>query len=182
MINFFYRLLVDTRINTYDNYIKEAFDVIESYGLWADNRVENFIKDEAVAAEHLVLEDAFIKRPTKDGDGVVYDIFFENLHLHVSLRENEKIYSVRIKHQNDVWLCPVYEGEGGKRYVDASHPENNTYEVYVWYSVPVLDITHAVGYVYRHGTWDKYIYKSMNKFFDKIKEHTDDSKFNKDYK
>lgn len=187
MVNFLYRLLIDTRANTYDSFIREAVKTIEEFGKWDTNDAAayNMITEDA---EHLESDEAYVpdetyfKRPTKDGNGVVYDMFMGNLHLHISLRDNEKIYSIRIKRQGENWICPILDCENGGKILDSSHPRNKYYEVYVWYTVPVLDITSASGYVYRHGNWDKYIYKSMDKFFRKIKEFTDDSKFNKEYK
>jgi hypothetical protein len=65
---------------------------------------------------------------------------------------------------------------------DFSHTVNEAYEVYVWYLLPILDISKIDGHVYKSGTWDKYVYKRMSDFFASVKGETDTSKFNGYYK
>ena len=114
------------------------------------------------------------------GGKTVYDIFFENIHVHVSVSEAERIYSIRVKRPEQTWVVPFCDTSDLPP--DFGRPTNEYYEVYVWYNVPVLDITKAEGYVYKHGSWDKYVYKKMLNFFDDAKKETHASKFNDYYK
>ena len=97
----------------------------------------------------------------------------------MSVSDTERIYSIRIKKQESEWVCRY---DKFSETIDFSHPLNDYFEVYVWYSVPVLDVTKANGFVYKHGTWDKYVYKTLNDFFSNIESKTDEYRFNEYYK
>ena len=104
-------------------------------------------------------------------------MFFENFHIHISFCEHEKIFSIRLKKSDEIWRFKDDEGN-----VDFSHPINQTYEIYIWYEVPVLDVTKSVGSIYKNGTWDKYFYVTIKKFLRGVNSITDNSQFNESYK
>lgn len=168
MFKFVYHYLTESSSRSYDIEIRRAIETIEEYGLWKEYTAEEKDTIFEITSE----ERQFFK--TEKGDKIVYDLFYENLHIHVSDSEKEKICSIRIKNPNEAWICP----QPGNGVVDFSHPCNHNHEVYVWYIVPVLDVTEAIGSMYKHGTWDKYVYGTMNRFFNSIKDETDSSKFN----
>lgn len=174
MRNIFYGLFIDAKTSTYDVEIGKAVETIEKYNLWSSN--------DASADTVSINSREFFKRI--DGSRTVYDLFYENIHIHISngAWPSEQICSIRVKKQGENWECPIKFSDEGERMIDASHPNNDSYEVYVWYDVPVLDVTRSVGYVYKHGNWDKYVYKTMKAFFGTIIAETDTSKFNEDYK
>ena len=174
MRNIFYSFLADAKTGSYNLEIDKSVDIIEKYGLWSPNEVST----DSV----LVNERDFFKR-VEEGK-TVYDLYYDSIHIHISngTQPSEQICSIRVKKQNDAWECPTKFGYDGEKIIDASHPKNDSYEVYVWYDVPVLDVTRAIGYVYKHGNWDKYVYKTMKAFFGTILAETDTSKFNEDYK
>ena len=174
MCKFIYRWLAETKSSTYDLKIKDAINTIEKYGEWDRESSDSVVPCGGTVEIH---GNAFFKRE-KDGKSV-YDIFYDNLHIHVSVTETEKIYSIRIKKPDEYWTC-VYDTNSMRS--DFSHPINEYYEVYVWYLVPVLDITKSDGYVYKHGTWDKYVYRTMESFFADCRGEMDVSKFNNYYK
>jgi hypothetical protein len=82
-----------------------------------------------------------------------------------------------LKKTDDNWTFSEVNGE-----IDYSHPTNQTYEVFVWYNVPILDFTKCVGYNYKNGSWDKYFYQTLKKFFKDVENVTDKNKFNEYYK
>lgn len=166
MGNLFYRWAIDSKTVEMDEKIDRAISIIEKYELY----------NEKPEAQLSTEEPTFFKRVTEDWE-VVNDLFVDNLHIHVSLSETQKIYSVRIKKDEDAWTLQKKDNT-----YDASHPTNVTYEVYIKYDIPVLDITRASGTVYKHGTWDKYVSKTMSSFFTALKDYTISSKFNEGYK
>lgn len=175
MCKLIYQWLAEAKARNYSISIKSAIKTIEKYGSWDDPTDINKVLPNGSVSE--ITGNANFKRVSEDKE--VYDLFYDNLHIHVSVSESEKIYSIRIKNPHDPWTCPF---NAEKMMPDFSHPVNEHYEVYVWYLVPVLDITSAEGDMYKHGTWDKYVYKKMSDFFEKIRGETDTSKFNGYYK
>lgn len=168
MVNFIYKYLTETKSRFYDISIKDAIETIEKYDLWVKDYADvgQKSKDTVVLSQN-----AFFKRE-KDNGKIAYDLFYDNLHIHASVSETEKIYSIRLKNPEDSWTFNE---------TTISKPTNNYYEVYVWYVIPVPDMTKAEGYNYKHGRWDKYVFKSMNDFFSEVKGETDTSKFNSYY-
>ena len=175
MFNFVYKWLSEYRSRSYDLRIKEAIDVIEKYNLWYQGDLDS------AGGSVLIPDIAYFK--VEDGKKTVYDLFYYNLHIHVSASDKEEIFSVRIKSPDGKWLCLRTDAplDGKMRFI-TSRPSNSYYEVYVWYHVPVLDLTTANGYIYKHGSWDKYVYQTMENFFEDIDEFKDVSKFNSYYK
>ena len=174
MCKFIYKWIAETASGTYDMKIESAISIIERYNLWDGPRGVklNFSGDISTLESNV----AYFKKE-KNGKAV-YDLFFNNLHIHASLSETEKIYSVRLKNPNDKWS---FNYNTDVMTPDFPHPTNEYYEVYVWYDVPVLDITRSHGYVYKHGAWDKYVYRTMCDFFDAVNREMDVSRFNEYY-
>lgn len=166
MGNLFSRWAIDTKTNELDEKIDRAISIIEKYELYNEKPTN------ALSTE----EPSFFRKVKENGE-VVNNLFIDNLHIHVSKSETEKIYSIRLKKDEDVWQ--FLENKDG---IDTSHPTNTTYEVYIKYDIPVLDITRASGTVYKHGTWDSYFLSTMTSFFEALKNYTISSKFNEGYK
>lgn len=160
MRNFIYSILIGSKSRGLDLELEKAIKVLEKYGKFKETPEESSMGADFSAFRH-----------EKDGK-CIYDIFYYNMHIHASKKPGETIYSIRIKNDLDKWII-----EGN----DASHPKNKTYEIYVWYDIPVLDITHSWGSLYKHGNWDKYVYKTVCKFLSEVKSITDDSEFNEMY-
>lgn len=168
-MNLFYRLMVNGIAPTLDFKINEAINTLENY--------DKFDKPNLVELEDGIFsgEELYIKKEKENK--TVYDLFFKNLHIHVSCSNTERIFSVRLKRDDESWSFKINEDV-----FDFAHPINQTYEVYVWYKVPVLDITTSVGYIYKSGTWNKYFYKTINEFFNSVENVTDETQFNEAYK
>lgn len=183
MCKFVYKWLVDAKLKSsaYIYHIVRAIEVLEKYNLWTTNKYENFnVADwQGRKLTHRFISDTYFtyfKR--EDGKKTVYDLFYDNLHIHASVSDKEKIYSIRIKKADEEWACPI-EVDGT---INTSHPQNDTFEVYVWYSLPILDFTRVEDDEYRHGNWDKYVYLGMNAFVEEIENNTVTAKFNNEYK
>lgn len=177
MFKLIYRYLVGSKSMRFDDNITDAIETIEKFGKW-DNPMDLPIN--SVENGQYELRDNGDANFKRERDGkIVYDIFRENLHIHVSRAENEKIYSIRVKNPSENWTFPYNCDKMGP---DLSHPSNEYYEVYISYLLPVLDFTTASGDVYKHGAWDKYVYRKMASFFGEIRQETDVSKFNSYYR
>ena len=170
-MNLFYRLMINGLSNNLDIKLKNAVRTLEEYHKFNGPEHSKFDNDRVLQFS----DDRFIK--TQKDNKVIHDIFFENLHIHISESETEKIYSIRIKKADESWQIRQNEGVN-----DYSHLNNDTYEVYVWYEVPVLDITTSIGYLYKNGNWDKYFYNAITRFLNSVNNMTDNNKFNEAYK
>lgn len=170
-MNVFYKFLIENIATELNMKLSKCINTLEQYNYFNDKE-----KLSAVSKERCFLEQELYVKKIKDNK-TVYDLFFFNFHIHISLSDNEQIYSIRLKKTEDSWTF-----YSPKEEVDFSHPTNQTYEVFVWYNVPVLDFTKCVGYNYKNGSWDKYFYQTLKKFFKDIENVTDNNKFNEYYK
>lgn len=176
MFGFVYKWLVEGKAANYEFGISDAIDILEKYGLFDSTAAKPTNSKYTNFEKTVNIKDTCYFKQVRE-DSPIYDIFFGNLHIHVNDGPEQKIYSVRIKKQEESWCCPVYDGR-----IDASHPGNENYEVYVWYRVPILDITKVDGYVYHSGSWNKTVYREMSDFFQAVNEETDHSRFDANYK
>ena len=176
MFNFVYKWMVENKARSYDLEIVKAINILEKYNLFDSVSAIKDITEAETKDNVKILKRNFFFSQVREGV-VVYDIYFNNLHIHVSEGEKEKVYSIRIKRQEDFWAIPFKDDR-----MDVSHPKNPTYEVYVWYSVPILDLKSVDGYIYNTGSWDKQVYRDMDDFFQMAKSETDYSRFNANYK
>ena len=161
-----YRWAVDINAKNFTADIDKCISMIEEMDLLFDNVANHMTTIETKNGE----SKPYYIKTTKD-NGVVYDLFCGNLQIHVA-KGKEVIYSIRLKKYNESW---IFENE------DYSHPKNSTYEVFPSYSIPVLNVTRAVGERYEHGSWDEYVYKTMKKIVKTIDNSQESSIFNMDY-
>lgn len=181
-MNLFYRILVNNLATSLNLKLEEGIKILLNYNkikssevmaidekghLFPTNNTENNTFNQ---------NEFYVKRVK--GNKEIYDLFFCNLHIHLSKSDTENIISVRLKKNEDEWVFK----KDDEKIIDFSHPINQTYEIYVWYEVPVLDITKSTGYLYKNGTWDSYFYKTMSLFLKSVEETTDNSQFNEAYK
>ena len=164
MFNFIYSWIINGKVADYKFRLEDAISTIDKYGLWD--------KD----FNHVSIRGAKFFKKIRDGK-VIVDIFYDNIHIHSSVCDNEEIYSIRLKSDLGDW---VFMGSDDR--VDYSHPVNETYEVYVGYLIPILDVTKVDEYRYKHGAWDKYVHIKMEDFFEEIRSYTIDYKLNAIYK
>lgn len=106
-----------------------------------------------------------------------YNIFIGNIHIRMETSAKENVYSIHIKKKVDDWVFPVENN-----IVNHSCPLTQTYRVFVYYDVPVLNITRAVGNTYVHGTWDKYVYKTVDKLIGIVNNSTETNQFINEYR
>lgn len=179
MCKFIYKWLVENKAAKYEFDISDAIEIMEKYGLFNSlnaNVSDDLKKFTYVGGDGAMINDVCYFKQVREGCPI-YDMFFGNLHIHVNDGEDQKIYSIRIKKQEESWVCPIKDNR-----IDPSHPTNDNYEVYVWYRVPILDITKVDGYVYHSGSWDKVVYREMFDFFNAVNEETLRSRFNANYR
>jgi hypothetical protein len=88
----------------------------------------------------------------------------------------EYIYSIHLKKHEDDWEFIKNKN------IDYSIPVISTYRIYIAYDVPVLNITRSVGDAYIHGSWDEYVYRTLQKLFAEVNNYNEIVQFNKWYK
>lgn len=166
MRKFWYRWAVDMNAKNFTADIDKCISMIEEMGLLFDNVANHLTTIETKDGSS---KPYYIK--TIKDDGFVYDLFYGNIQIHVA-KGKEVIYSIRLKKFNEPW---IFENE------NYSQPKNSTYEVFLSYSIPVLNVTRAIGERYEHGAWDEYVYKKMKKFVKDIDNSQESSLFNVEY-
>lgn len=114
---------------------------------------------------------------SQSGDKISYNIFYNNMQLRVEKSPRESVYSIHLKKQDDYW---TFDKDVDGNY-DFSHPTTSTFRVFIAYDVPVLNITRANGEAYSHGTWDEYVYRTIESLERAIYFCTDEAQFNKCY-
>ena len=179
MFKLVYNWLVESKAkNVYGEYIEEAIEIASKYALW-DNTVAPYEILEGVEVDGSL---AKLTRTsyfcTSHDDELIIDFFHEDLHIHASIRDDKKVYYVRIKKQGEPWMFDI----SNKNRFNPSNPENETYQVYVWFMLPTPDAKMVDGYKYEHGNWDKKVYYEMKSFYRQVNSETDSSKFNDNYK
>lgn len=157
-----YKWLIDNNTKVLDEELDNIIQIIEKYKLFSD-----YIFDFYGAVNNYIDAKVPVISKKVENDRTIYNIYYENFHFHFALTNNETVFSIRLKESKD--RCS-WEFDNCN---DISHPKNINFEVYVWYNLPVLNITRSVGYSYKHGAWDEYFYKTMKKFkqyFEQFKE------------
>lgn len=102
------------------------------------------------------------------------DIYYDNLHIQKVNNQKEKSLQIAIKFPNDTeW---VFEGNNHKK------PLNHVYRVYYNCEITMMDDGIYENDIYKNGSWDKYVYKTMRLFERDVISLTDTSKFNESYK
>lgn len=167
-MNIFYRWLMSSKSHELDRDIKDYIDIIEEYKLFTTEMLNGSID---------VNDNKYYIFKNIVDEKISYNIFYENLHIRLEKSPKETVYSFHLKTQSDNWCFKRVDDK-----YDLSHPSNQTFRVFVSYDVPVLNITRANGYSYINGTWDKYLYKTINAFETIIKGCTDKVQFNNEYK
>lgn len=173
-MNFFYKWLMDSKANSLHFELEKMIEIINQYSL-VNGTVAT--KDQTLIT--VVDENKYFIYKTLNEDKTSYNIFYDNLHIRMEISSKEKVYSIHLKKQDDNWSFIVPDGE---TQCDYSHPTNQTFRIFVFYDIPVLNITRAAGDSYTHGAWDKYAFKTINDFIKIIDNCTDSVQFNKNYK
>lgn len=172
-MNFIYKWLIYNKTNSYPYEFKNIVRTAEVYNL--------ITKDENKNLTSLVFDDTdsnYIIFKDVTDEKTSYNIFIGDIHVRMEMSAKETVYSIHIKKHCDDWM--FLKEKGGN--IDHSHPTTQTYRVYVYYDVPVLDITRTNGDSYVYGTWDKYVYKTINKLIGEVNNNTEMNKFNNEYK
>lgn len=152
----FYNFLAQTKFNRYG--IDNCIATIRKYNLFNN---ENTLKDYDFAAY-------------ENGDTI--DIYYGNLHFQRKHNSTEDSLRIFIKANNeDAW---VWNNNCG----DWSNPMNEAFRVYSNCSLEIKNEGVFTNDVYTSGNWDKYVYKMVKKFEEKVNGITDRSRFNKYYK
>lgn len=167
MFNWYYKLRMNTMSPNIKDDLAKAIKTSELYDI--SKNVEN-IEDKKLPIEY---ENNPVMVYHNDYGNRIYDWYFRDLHIHIANFINQTIYSIRVKHPDEKWNVD---------FNDPSHPINDTYEVYIWYDIPVLDVTRTEGYVYKSGFWNKNVFIQLSKFFRYVEGKSVNSIFNSLYK
>ena len=182
MRKLFYKWISGSRYMKFHYEIKKALKIIEAYQLYDSDKFhwENINIDDLNGVYTISNNDKDITIcKTVDGQKISYNIFIGNMQIRVENNNatGESVYSIHIKDNSTQGWCVFRKNEC----VDYSHPDRETYRVFIWYDVPVLDITRSVGEVYQNGSWNKYVCQTLDYFATEIEKVTDLSKFNSMY-
>lgn len=173
-MNFIYKFLITTKLQTLPTDLEYVISSAELHKLICDGP----LKDKQCIGAEVLIDDGYVIFKDVVDDKTSYNIFYENLHIRMEYGKNSQVYSVHLKKSMDNWCFNLRDDKS----VDHSHPNTQTYRVYVSYDVPVLDITNVSGSSYVNGNWDKYVYKKLYSFIKMIDSLTDVTQFNKEYK
>jgi hypothetical protein len=149
-------------IQNFNDLIRTA----ETYNLFVSKDEQDIV---VIANEYKIFK-------TVSENKVFYNIFYENLHIRMETSPKEYIYSIHLKKHEDDWEFIKNKN------IDYSIPVISTYRIYIAYDVPVLNITRSVGDAYIHGSWDEYVYRTLQKLFAEVNNYNEIVQFNKWYK
>lgn len=153
--------------------ITQIINYIEEYGLFSESENK---KDTIILSPG---KEDYIAFKTEFNKKTYYNIFIGNIHIKLEENEDEQVFTMYIKKEDEKW---EFNFNSHINNIDWSHPINYTYRIYIWYDVPVLDVTRSSGELYEHGNWDRYVYKTFNKLTEKVQSKTDMAQFNSNYK
>lgn len=172
-MNFIYKWLMSTKNHSYSYELENLIRTVEVYNLLSSDadKSEKVIILDDTRNEYKVFKNITDAKTS-------YNIFIGNIHIRMETSAKENVYSIHIKKQSDNWEFSV--NEDGT--INHSCPVTQTYRVYVYYDVPVLNITRATGDSYIHGTWDKYVYKTINTLIGEVNNNTERNQFISAYK
>ncbi len=108
-----------------------------------------------------------------------YVIFYQNLFFLLSLNNETKdaVAQIYVKRPEDVWQLPIKQDGTEDGTLDYINPLNVKVEVYVNYDVSVIKLGRTLGRcggeLYRNGTWNKMVYKTLNAFFTTVENYTE---------
>lgn len=164
---------MNRKVETLTEEIEEMIENIEECELIKDER--NVLNTNGVLMDESYLDYVVFKDDIDDK--TLYNVFYQNIHIRVETSLKESVYSVHLKKQDDPWM---FNMDKKGKYI-FTHPQTETIRIFVSYDVPVLNITRAAGISYSHGSWDKYVYHTLDELFDIINGCTEEAKFNKSY-
>ena len=173
IMNFYYGWMMNNKSHSLRYDLDNLVRTIEVY---------NLISSEEDKNEPVILlsdsEFKVFKTITLSQSKTSYNIFTGNIHIRMEMSPKETVYSIHLKKQGEDWEFGI--DDNGCRV--HSTPLNHTYRIFVTYDVPVLNITRAIGDSYINGTWDKYVYNTINNLFETINNKSEIAQFNKNYK
>lgn len=120
-------------------------------------------------AEYTSSNDGFFALSGCNGPGI-YDIFYRNLHLYYKYTEKENIFRISIKNDEDRW-------ELGERFSE----NTKTMEVYLTYDIEVLGGRRCSNTIFKDGTWNEYVYKTLVQLEKMVNGYTIEAEFNEIY-
>ena len=171
-MNFIYKWLMSSKTHTYPYEFENIVRTAEVYNLISNDKHKNLsslVFGEGLG-EYIIFKDVTDEKTS-------YNIFIGDIQIRMETSAKETVYSVHIKKRSDDWEFSKIDGN-----VNHSVPLTHTYRVYVYYDVPVLNITRTSGDNYVYGTWDKYVYKTINKLIDEVNNNTEMNQFNSEYR
>ena len=174
MFNKIYGFLTDQKLRQTDlfSYVGTAEDYGKVYNV-AGNIIGPF-DNNGFLKEECETTPIFIK--VTEG---TYVIFYQNLFFLLSLNNETKdaVTQIYVKRPEDVWQLPIKQDGTEDGTLDYINPLNVKVEVYVNYDVSVIKLGRTLGHcggeLYRNGTWNKMVYKTLNAFFTTVENYTE---------
>lgn len=172
-MNFIYKWLISKKIDSYPCEFEDIVRIAEEYNLISEDdqkRLTTLVFDDT-DSDYIIFKDV-----TKEKNS--YNIFIGDIHIRMETSEEEAVYSIHIKKHCDDWI--FLKEKGGN--INHSIPATQTYRVYVYYDIPVLDITRTNGESYIYGPWNKYVYNTINKLICEVNNNREMNQFNNEYR
>lgn len=103
-MNFFYKLLISNITANLESRLFDAIKVLSEHGGFTDIDKVKFDGDGRLG---LISSELYVKKKKEDEE--IFDLFFENFHIHISFCEHEKIFSIRMRYgdlkmMKEMWI------------------------------------------------------------------------------
>ena len=179
MCKAFYKLIItttDVKVNLFD-----MLDLADKYGKITNNyqllvKEDDFYPDlvDAANAVYIFKDDGWMSEPLFIRANLnTVCAFYNNLMLTYAWdkEKDDKVVRVFMKKPGDGWLFKRKDdGDGG---LDLLNPTNVHAEVYIDYSVSILNLERSVGWNYKSGTWNKRFHREIKEFVKKVNAYTE---------
>lgn len=153
----FYKFRLENKLKDFNFF--RLIDILETY--------EKFKKPEDLESSKFYATEPVCLRTGEN----VYDIFYDNIHIHLEDTKKQTIISLSLKHIDFLWRLDELSPEENK----------NLLEVYLWYDIEVLGNRRCSNTNFTDGMWNEYVYKTLCELEEKVNGYTTCSWFNREY-
>ena len=148
-----YQYFLNQKLRNLD--ARKLFHIMEEYNKLYERPVDSNIKTDELIGFNI-------------GDN--YDIFYKNVHLHYMETPEHMITRVSIKQDDDTWKIRNTFSE-----------DNDVMEVYLTYDIEVLGGLRCTNTILKNGTWNEYVFKTLDEIEQIVFSYTREAKFNRAY-
>lgn len=147
----YYKWRINYKISCFD--FKPFVKILEDYHKFTEPIPEG---DEDFAKDFYITDIPGRVECFRNTENTEFDIYYENMHMHITDTKKDKVVTISLKKNNDRWSLASVNGV-----IDVSNPINDTMEVFCWYDVFVMNRKRCEGVEYVEGVWNKYFYCTL---------------------